>query len=158
MHTKFHRFLVLSFSVRVITVSVRRTRFNVLVLLTLPLTGESPTCTLHEGVSRAIEVSHAACKADFFQESFLVGLTAEWSVFYNILMNTKLVCVHISSLHVVPIWIYLRCVCRDSHMPYSSRGRRVLATFAVEHPALVQFMGTLLRGVLKFWFKGTPFT
>ena len=37
---------------------------DVFVLLTLALTGESPTCTLHEGthrVTRAIEVSHAAC-------------------------------------------------------------------------------------------------
>ena len=32
------------------TVSVRRTRLNVLVLLTLALAGESPTCTLHEGI------------------------------------------------------------------------------------------------------------
>ena len=50
------------------TVSVRRTRLYVLVLLTLVLAGESPTCILHEGthpVIRAIEVSHAACKAEF---------------------------------------------------------------------------------------------
>ena len=32
------------------TVSVRRTRLNVLVLLTLALAGESPTCILHEGI------------------------------------------------------------------------------------------------------------
>ena len=47
------------------TVSVRRTRLNVLVLLTLAIAGESPTCILHEDthpVTRAIEVSHAACK------------------------------------------------------------------------------------------------
>ena len=31
-------------------VSVRRTRLNVLVLLTLALAGESPTCVLHEGM------------------------------------------------------------------------------------------------------------
>ena len=50
------------------TVSVRRTGLNVLVLLTLALAGESPTYILHEGthpVIRAIEVSHAACKAEF---------------------------------------------------------------------------------------------
>ena len=50
------------------TVSERRTRLNVLVLLTLVLAGESPTCILHKGihpVTRAIEVSHAACKAEF---------------------------------------------------------------------------------------------
>ena len=28
----------------------RRTRLNVLVLLTLALAGESPTCILHEGI------------------------------------------------------------------------------------------------------------
>ena len=47
------------------TVSVRRIRLDVLILLTLALAGESPTCILHEGihlVTRAIEVSHAACK------------------------------------------------------------------------------------------------
>ena len=32
------------------TVSVRRTKLNVLVLLTLVLTGDSPTCILHEGI------------------------------------------------------------------------------------------------------------
>ena len=32
------------------TVSVRRTRLNILVLLTLALAGESPTCILHEGM------------------------------------------------------------------------------------------------------------
>ena len=32
------------------TVSVRRTRVNIIVLLTLALTGESPTCILHEGI------------------------------------------------------------------------------------------------------------
>ena len=32
------------------TVSVRRTRLNVLVLLTLAIAGESPTCILHEGI------------------------------------------------------------------------------------------------------------
>ena len=32
------------------TVSVRRTKLNVLVLLTLALAGESPTCILHEGI------------------------------------------------------------------------------------------------------------
>ena len=32
------------------TVSVRRTRLNVLVLLTLALAVESPTCILHEGI------------------------------------------------------------------------------------------------------------
>ena len=49
-------------------VSVRRTRLDVLGLLTLALAGESPTCILHEGthpVTRAIEVSNAACKAKF---------------------------------------------------------------------------------------------
>ena len=44
------------------TVSVRRTRLDVLVLWTLALAGESPACTLHEGihppVTRAIEASH----------------------------------------------------------------------------------------------------
>ena len=44
MHAEFYKRLVLSSSMRVIhTVSVRRTRLNVLVLLTLALTGESPT-------------------------------------------------------------------------------------------------------------------
>ena len=50
------------------TVAVRRTRLNVLVLSTLALAGEPTTCILHEGtppVTRAIEVSHAACKAEF---------------------------------------------------------------------------------------------
>ena len=50
------------------TVAVRRARLNVLVLLTLALAGESPTCILHDGtppVTRAIEVSHAACEAEF---------------------------------------------------------------------------------------------
>ena len=49
------------------TVFVRRTRLNVLVLLILALAGESPTCILHEGihpVTRAVKVSHAACKAE----------------------------------------------------------------------------------------------
>ena len=32
------------------TVSVRRTRLNVLVLLALAIAGESPTCILHEGM------------------------------------------------------------------------------------------------------------
>ena len=48
------------------TVSVRRVRLNVLVLLTLAIAGESPTCILHQGthtVTRAIEVTQAACKA-----------------------------------------------------------------------------------------------
>ena len=50
------------------TVSVRMTRLNVLVTLTLAFAGESPTDILHEGihpVTRAIEVPHAACKAEF---------------------------------------------------------------------------------------------
>ena len=60
---------------------------NVLVLLTLAIAiaGESPTCCiLHEGIhtpytTRAIEVSHAACRAElsFDQNHFLVDLTAE---------------------------------------------------------------------------------
>ena len=63
------------------TVSVRRTRSNVLVLLVLALAGESPTCILHEGilgythpVAHAIEVSHAACKAEFWLEK------KKWSI------------------------------------------------------------------------------
>ena len=32
------------------TVSVRRTRLSVLVILTLALARESPTCILHEGI------------------------------------------------------------------------------------------------------------
>ena len=50
------------------TFSVRGTRLNVLVLLNLALAGKSPTCILREGthpVTRAIDVSHAACKAEF---------------------------------------------------------------------------------------------
>ena len=42
------------------TISVCRTRLDVLVLLTLVLSGEPPTCILHEGthpVTRAIEVT-----------------------------------------------------------------------------------------------------
>ena len=63
------------------TVSVRTTKLNVLVLLTLAKAGESPTCILHERthpVIYAIEVSHAACKAEFFIiKTFLVDLTAD---------------------------------------------------------------------------------
>ena len=63
------------------TVSVPRTRFNVLVLLTLAVAGESPTCILHEGthpVSRAIEESNAPlAKLSFDQKNILVDLTAE---------------------------------------------------------------------------------
>ena len=47
------------------TVSVRKTRLNVLVLLSLAIAGESLTCIFHEGthtVTHAIEVSHAARK------------------------------------------------------------------------------------------------
>ena len=47
-------FVPLNAGYTVYTVSVRRTRLNVLVLLTLALAGESP-----------IEGSHAACKAEF---------------------------------------------------------------------------------------------
>ena len=53
---------------------MRRTRLNVLVLLTLARAGESPTCILHEGthpVTRRIEVLHAACKAKFWSKSIL---------------------------------------------------------------------------------------
>ena len=46
------------------TVSVRRTRLNVVVLLTLALKGESPTCILHEGISTPRNTS-AACEDDF---------------------------------------------------------------------------------------------
>ena len=41
---------------------------SIIVLLTLALAGEPPTCILHEGihpVTRAIEVTHAAYKAEF---------------------------------------------------------------------------------------------
>ena len=48
------------------TVSVRRTRLNVTVLLTLALAEESPTYILNEDTQPVtIEVSHAACKAEF---------------------------------------------------------------------------------------------
>ena len=72
-HFLFHAHYILQMSGSVplnagYTVSVRRTRLNVLVLLTLALAGESPTHILREGThpaTRAIEVSHAACKAEF---------------------------------------------------------------------------------------------
>ena len=63
------------------TVSVSRARLNVLVLLTLALAGESPTCILPRGyphrVTPAIEVSHAARKAEFRSKNVLVDLTPQ---------------------------------------------------------------------------------
>ena len=51
------------------TVSVRRTRLNVLVLSILALAGEFtdlyPSRGYTHPVTRAIEVSHATCKAEF---------------------------------------------------------------------------------------------
>ena len=50
-HTEFSQLLSGFVSLNAgYTVSVRRTRLNVLVLLTLALAGESPTCVLHEGM------------------------------------------------------------------------------------------------------------
>ena len=50
-------------------VPVRRTRLGVLVVLTLAVTVESPICCIlregiHTPLTRAIEASHAACKAE----------------------------------------------------------------------------------------------
>ena len=49
MHAEFHRCPVLPLNAGY-AVSVRRTRLNVLVLLTPALAWESPTCILHEGM------------------------------------------------------------------------------------------------------------
>ena len=85
MHAKFHRYMSGFVPLDAgYTVSVGITRLNVLVLLTLALAGESPTCILHEGthpVLRAIEVSHAACKAEF------------WSIPFWSMIQLKCVCV-----------------------------------------------------------------
>ena len=79
MHTEFHR--CMSGCAPLIagnTASVRRTRLHVLVLLTLALAGESPTCILHDLVTCAIGVSHAVCKKlNFDTKNFLVDLTAD---------------------------------------------------------------------------------
>ena len=70
------------------TVSVRRTRLNVLVLLTLALAGESSTCTLHEGIhipqhTRSKYHTHTQlAKLSFDQKNFLVDLTAELYSFF----------------------------------------------------------------------------
>ena len=67
-------------------VSVRRTRLNVFVLLTLLallLAGESPTCILHEDVhtprnTRDPSITHTQlAKLSFDKKSFLVDLPAE---------------------------------------------------------------------------------
>ena len=51
------------------TIFLARTRFDVLILLTLALSGELPTCILQRvhtpPVTRTIEVSHEACKTEF---------------------------------------------------------------------------------------------
>ena len=75
-------------------VSVRRTRLNVLVLLTLASAGESPTCVLHEdilfppptpppAITRAIDVSHVASlqRHELRSKSFLVNLTLQKCIF-----------------------------------------------------------------------------
>ena len=68
---------------------MRRTRLNVLVLLTLARAGESPTCILHGGthpVTRRIELLHAACKAKFWSKSILrqSHSSSIFFIFYNI--------------------------------------------------------------------------
>ena len=52
------------------TVSVRRTRLNVLVLLTLALAGESPTCILHEGIHERLKYHTQLAKLSFDQNHF----------------------------------------------------------------------------------------
>ena len=59
------------------TVSVHGTRLNALVLVTVVLAAESPTCILSRGythpVTGAIEVSHAALAKLSFDQKFLSG-------------------------------------------------------------------------------------
>ena len=74
------------------TVSVRRTRLDVLILLTLALisrgvTDMYPSRGYTHPVTRAIEVSHAACKAEFGQKSFLDDLTHTAQVHFFTFFN-----------------------------------------------------------------------
>ena len=67
-------------------VSVRRTRLNVLVLLTLALAGESPTCILYEihtPQHKRSKYHTQLAKLSFDQKSSLVGLTHSSRVFFH---------------------------------------------------------------------------
>ena len=61
------------------TVSVRRIRLDVLVLLTLALVGESPTCILHEGIhtcnTRDRSITRSLQRKLSFDQNFFFGRT-----------------------------------------------------------------------------------
>ena len=86
MHTKFHRCLVLSPSMRV--KQLRKARWNVLVLLALGSAEESPTCILHEGThtpQHAQSKNHTQLATlSFDQKSVLLILTAKVYFFIKI--------------------------------------------------------------------------
>ena len=78
------------------SVAVRRTRLDILVLLTLALARESPTCIFHQGIhnpSHARSKYHTQlAKLSCDQETFSVDLTAEvyFCIFFNIHTTTSL--------------------------------------------------------------------
>ena len=79
-----------------------RTRLNVLVLLTLALAGESPTCILHEGIHTPYHARSKyhkqLAKLSFDRKTFLVDLTAEVCFFFNryvLRPRVNMPCIHI---------------------------------------------------------------